>query len=87
MAPRGEGRWADNRRVRAHADHPSYAFPVISHKVEIRSNAATGLRPISGPPPHVTIGTTFHGECPHGSIVTYAERMWDAPARMAYKYV
>ena len=57
MAPRGEGHWADNRRVRAHADHPSYAFPVISHKVEIRSNAATGLRPISGPPPHVTIGT------------------------------
>ena len=58
MAPRVAGRWADNRRVRAHADHPSYAFPIFSYKTEIRSNAATGLRPISGLPPYVTIGTT-----------------------------
>ena len=48
MAPRGAGRWADNRRVRAHADHPSYAFPILSYKTEIRSNAATGLRAEGG---------------------------------------
>ena len=29
-------------------DRPSYAFPVFSYKVEIRSNAATGTRPDGG---------------------------------------
>lgn len=32
MAPRGAGRWADNRRVRAHADRTIYAFLILASR-------------------------------------------------------